>query len=208
MIGYSIILLSCCWISQYMGVKCILVTWAFNCNLTPQVFLLSASLCCSLSCFPNGPHTSIYSCPLCIALVQNCLLHRTAACTLAGTWVLHETRCSSVSLLCVPSFLFYVNRVLLGVLVLQLKNWILYHLNEWLRIFLAFLPGHRKTVILCHLHVGMSSHIPLWTQSCFYFPGTLRRWIPCTCSTYCQSTTLENNPCTYPVWLSAGKHLF
>ena len=102
----------------------------FNCNLTPQVFLLSASLCCSLSCFPNDPHTSIYSCPSCIALVHSSLLHHIVACTLAGTWELQETRCSSVGLLCVPSFLFYVHKVLLGVLVLQLKNWILYHLKE------------------------------------------------------------------------------
>ena len=102
----------------------------FNCNLTPQVFLLSASLCCSLSCFPNDPHTSIYSCPSCIALVHSSLLHHIVACTLAGTWELQETRCSSVSLLCVPSFLFYVHKVLLGVLVLQLKNCILCHLKE------------------------------------------------------------------------------
>ena len=105
-------------------------TFQFNCNLTPQVFLLSVSLCCSLSCFPNDPHTSIYSCPSCIALVHSSLLHHIVACTLAGTWELQETRCSSVSLLCVPSFLFYVHKVLLRVLVLQLKNWILYHLKE------------------------------------------------------------------------------
>lgn len=103
------------------------LSFQFNCNLVPQVFLLSASLCCSLSCFPNDPHTSIYSCPSCIALVHRSLLHHTVACILAGTWVLHEPRCSSVRLLCLPSFLLYVNRVLLGVFVLQLKNWILYH---------------------------------------------------------------------------------
>ena len=114
-----------------MYVTCILVTWAFNCNPTPQVFLLSASLCCSLSSFPsNDPHTSIYCCPSCIALVHSCLFHRTVACTLAETWVLLDSKCSSVSLLCVPSFLFYVNNVLLGVLVLQLKNLTLYQLKE------------------------------------------------------------------------------
>ena len=109
-----------------MHATCILVTWVFNCNPTPLVFLLSASLFCSLSCFPNDPHTSIYSCPPCIALVHNSLLHHIVACTLAWNWVLHQSRCCWVSPLCVPSFLFCVDKVLLGVLVFHL---ILHHLK-------------------------------------------------------------------------------